>query len=230
MSDAVWRTASEPSFSPPGPAAGPAPAPGGSPIYFHSTPRQAGEGTSEEWKIHAATLAGGRWIHERLPAPVSSGGRECCVAPAGPGVFYFSSDREGAWEIFRARAEGPERWSVERLPAGVNASKSGQWPSQVTPDERRLLFSSIRSEGLGGDDVYAAFRCGGTWTTPRLLPAPVNSPGYEDGARSSPDGRRLFWSSTRPLPTGDRSSNVYTIEVGDLLSPPDTPSCRLDPR
>jgi Tol biopolymer transport system component len=47
----------------------------------------------------------------------------------------------------------------------------------------------------------------------------VNTAAYEDGARLSSDGRRLFFSSTRPLP-GDESANVYSIDIGDLLDPP----------
>ena len=83
----------------------------------------------------------------------------------------------------------------------------------------KLLFSSIRPGGPGGDDVYVAFRAAESWSNPRALPAPVNTRAYEDSARVSTDGRHLFWSSNRPLPSGDRSANAYRIPVGRLLDP-----------
>jgi hypothetical protein len=85
------------------------------------------------------------------------------------------------------------------------------------PGERYLLFSSIRKSGYGGDDIYVAFREGASWTPARALPPPVNTAAYEDGARVSPDGKRLIFSSTRLQP-GDESANVYEIGLGSLLT------------
>jgi hypothetical protein len=191
----------------------------GSSVTFHTTPRLPGEGTGADWKIWEAVLGDWAWTRRRLAAPLNSEARECCAAPAGGrGELYFSSDRAGPWQIFRAAGTGGS-WTVEKLPAEVNASRTGQWPSFAADGGDTLLFSAIRPDGPGGDDIYVAFRRSGRWTAARALPAPINSPAYDDGARLSPDGRLLFWSSTRPTLSGDRSSNIYAIDAGDLLRP-----------
>jgi hypothetical protein len=218
MAGGSWRVLGPADFAPATPAAGAVPF-GDSRVLFHSTPATPGEGTGADWKIAEAVRVSGGWERRPLPAPVASKGRECCVATAGARAFYFSSDREGSWEIYRAESAGAGAWTVKKLPPEINASRAGQWPSQAGPGESHLLFSSIRKTGSGGDDIYVAFRDGSGWTPARLLPAPVNTAAYEDGARLSSDGRRLFFSSTRPLP-GDESANVYSIDIGDLLDPP----------
>jgi hypothetical protein len=189
-------------------------------VTFHTTPRLPGEGSGGDWKIWEAVLGDWAWTRRRLAAPLNSDARECCAAPAGGREqIYFSSDRAGLWQIFRASGNAGGSWSVEKLPAEVNASRIGQWPSFAGDGGDTLLFSAIRADGPGGDDVYVAFRRNARWTPARALPAPINSPAYDDGARLSPDGKLLFWSSTRPTSAGDRSSNIYTIEVGELLRP-----------
>lgn len=216
--EAAWRVNGRSAFASPPPASGGSPAEDGSIVYYHSTPKLPGDGAASEWKIWEAVRSGAGWSRRRLPAPVNTEARECCVAALSREVFSFASDRDGVWEIFRA-ARLAGGWAVEKLPPEINASRSGQWPSQVGPGERFLLFSSIREGGPGGDDVYVAFRRSGSWSAPRALPAPVNSPAFEDNARVSADGRYLFWSSNRPRRSGDRSANVYRIPIGHLLDP-----------
>jgi len=41
------------------------------------------------------------------------------------------------------------------------------------------------------------YNCRGRWTRPRNLGEPINSSGWEFGARPSPDGRYLFFTSNR---------------------------------
>jgi hypothetical protein len=213
-----WRIVGPAEFAPATPSAGAVPASGQRPILFHSTPAAPGAGTGADWKIWQARRSAAGWERKPLPAPVNTSGRECCVAAGGTdGAFYFSSDRDGAWEIFRAVPAASGAWTVEKLPSQINASPHGQWPSMSGPGERYLLFSSIRKSGYGGDDIYVAFREGASWTPARALPPPVNTAAYEDGARVSPDGKRLIFSSTRLQP-GDESANVYEIGLGSLLT------------
>ena len=69
----------------------------------------------------------------------------------------------------------------------------------MAPDESYLIFGSLpREGGLGGVDYLISFRNpDGTWTRAVNMGAAVNSPAGEWSASLSPDGRYLFFQSTR---------------------------------
>jgi hypothetical protein len=170
-------------------------------------------GSKDFGDIALARRSGNRWApSERIPEPVSTDKSECCTAPVGTeGSFYFSSDRDGTWDVFFAR-KAKSGYAVEKLPGAIN-SEFGEWPSHAEPNGKFLLFSSIRKGGKGGDDIYISYFRAGKWTPAELLPAPVNSEAYEDGAMLSPDHRLFIWSSRRKMPDGDTSSNIYSLPV-----------------
>jgi WD40-like Beta Propeller Repeat len=150
-----------------------------------------------------------------LPYPVNSDASECCSVPLTDGHFLFSSDRSGDWSIYEATIT-QDGYDVRPLAGDVN-SAHGEWPSYVSPDGRLLLFSSIRSEGIGGDDIYVSQRTPDGWAPPCLLPSPVNQAGYEDGA--SIVGTRLIWSSrTREGQSGHTTSRVFSLSAQIALS------------
>ena len=176
---------------------GPSLSPDGSRLYFHSNRVTGLEGVADEWNLFVADRAADGWSAPRaLPAPFNTPKSECCLAPAPDGSLYFASDRHGSWDIWHARLEG-DAWKLDKLPEGINTSYM-EWPSSVdvvrTADGavERLLFSSIRRGGIGGDDLYVAFRVGGAWLEPRSLGTVVNTPGYEDSPRLAPDDGLIF--------------------------------------
>jgi hypothetical protein len=73
----------------------------------------------------------------------------------------------------------------------------------LSADERFLVFSSTRAEGLGGRDIYYARRDDPTapFSQPRLLPI-VNGP-FEDWEACITEAGELFFSSDRPGGMGD---------------------------
>lgn len=148
----------------------------------------------------------------RLPEPVNSPASECCSVVLPDGNFLFSSDRGGDWSIYQAVIV-PDGYEVRPLAGSVN-SEHGEWPSYVSPDGTLLLFSSIRPDGIGGDDIYVSQLGREGWNLPCLLPEPVNRDGYEDGA-SIVNGQ-LIWSA-RP-PEAGALSQIYTWPAHLALS------------
>lgn len=84
----------------------------------------------------------------------------------------------------------------------------------VTPDESCLLYSSSRSDSIGGSiDLYVAFRRPqGGWDRPRHLGPQVNTAANERFPSLSPDGKYLFF--LRNEPRGD--SSYYWIDAAVL--------------
>ncbi len=67
----------------------------------------------------------------------------------------------------------------------------------LSQDSKTLYFVSNRSGGLGGLDIYkSSLDDEGEWGNPVNLGKPVNTPYHEHTPFLSPDGKKLFFSST----------------------------------
>jgi hypothetical protein len=176
-------------------------------FYFTSRRPIASPGPADQWNLWRAERHADGWAAPQpLPAPVNTEKAECCIRALANGTLYFASDRAGSWDIYRAVLRNGS-YEVTRLGDAVN-SPYQEWPSYVDPEERLLLFSSIRPTGLGSDDIYVALREDGDWKPAQLLGYPLNSPAFDDGAILGPGQEQLFFSSRRGL---DGSSNILEL-------------------
>jgi outer membrane protein OmpA-like peptidoglycan-associated protein len=89
-----------------------------------------------------------------------------------------------------------------------------------TADGRILYFTACnRRDGKGMCDLYQSSWTNGTWSVPTNLGAPVNTRFSEKHPTISADGRRLYFTSTRPGGLGSYDIWVST-KVGDSWSDP----------
>ncbi|MBC7895635.1 MAG: PD40 domain-containing protein, partial [Cytophagaceae bacterium] len=114
-----------------------------------------------------------------LPAPINTPAMECCASGEQAGWLYFSSNRDGSWDVFRARHDGTGWGAPEKLPEGINTT-ADEWPGSVEANGRFLLFSSIRAGGAGADDIYIACASGDGWKAPVMLGDSINTAAFED--------------------------------------------------
>lgn len=185
-------------------------------VLFTSQRPTLNKEISDAWNIWMAKRSKGEWTTPQImPAPINSNKSDCCAVVVGNNVIYFSSDRDGSWDIYRAAANRKGEFEITKLDSSVNSS-GGEWPSFVDSRERFMLFSSIRPGGLGGDDVYISYRRNGRWSQAENLGAMVNTDAFEDSAVISPDGRYFFWSSMRSIGGGKANSNIYQIDLSAL--------------
>jgi Tol biopolymer transport system component len=152
------------------------------------------------------------WSEPRNPgAPVNSAQSEWHPSMTARGTLYFGSSRPGGLgltDLYRATSGGGE-WHVENLGAPVN-SASDEYEPLIAPDESYLVFMAYRPDSLGGSDLYVSLRRGEAWSEPRNLGPAVNSAAIEMSPERSPDGRYLFFSSSRPRNTAVRTRGVAT--------------------
>ncbi|MBC7861736.1 MAG: PD40 domain-containing protein [Bacteroidia bacterium] len=84
----------------------------------------------------------------------------------------------------------------ERLPAMINVADSYEPHATMSPDGKMLVFSSNKTGGIGGLDLYMSkLQADGSWGEPENLSTNVNTPENEDGAYFSHDGKQLYFSS-----------------------------------
>lgn len=64
----------------------------------------------------------------------------------------------------------------------------------IDPDERFMIFSSIRPGGFGSGNLYITYNEDRSWSEPVNLGPPVNTDDYEYTPMLSADGEVLYFS------------------------------------
>ena len=90
-----------------------------------------------------------------------------------------------------------DKWS-EVKDFSKNISKRDSWESQptVSPDGKKIIFSSDRKGGYGKTDLYEIIFQDGKWSNPRNIGPIINSNKHEKSPYLHTDGKTLFFSST----------------------------------
>jgi len=116
------------------------------------------------------------------------------------GNIYSSEFNEGAW--------GP----VTKLNDNIN-TKYWESHATVSPDGKRLFFSSNRKGGYGGLDLYVSeIDSTGGWGVPKNLGPVINTVYHEDTPFMTEDGKTLFFSSRGHFNMGGYDI-FYTTEL-----------------
>lgn len=204
-SDGTWRTPWKPHFAESWSNADPHIAPDGQTVFFVSNrpgPGQTGPQTTYDVWI-AVRQPDGEWSDARpLPPPVSAPGvDEFSPAVAANGDLYFGSERpggRGGFDLWVSRDVGGVYQDPENLGDSVNTTADEVEP-WIAPDQGYLIFSGKgRADSVGRYDLYVSRSLHGAWQRPVLLGHGVNAAASDFNQSVSPDGRWLYFSSTRP--------------------------------
>lgn len=113
--------------------------------------------------------------------------------------------------VSRKRPDG--QWSESEPLTELNTDANEKSPF-LHPDGKTLYFSSDRTPGGGGYDIwYSRMGPEGKWGTPVNVGAPLNTTGDEHGLVVAADGRQAYLGSRR---TGTKGLDI----LGLLLPPP----------
>lgn len=174
--------------------------PRGGRLVFSSQRPLPGETEAGDWNLWSVELTSSGWGSPWPIEGVNQDGDEFYPAIGSTGAIYFTAERAGGVggeDIFRAAWANGVYGAATPLGSGVN-SPEGEFNAYVAPDERLIIFSSARADGLGGGDLYLSRRGDdGRWLPARSLGPRINSPALDYCPFVSPDGRVLFFSSFR---------------------------------
>jgi outer membrane protein OmpA-like peptidoglycan-associated protein len=129
--------------------------------------------------------------------------------------FYFSSARPGGLggsDLYRCRWDASRGgWSsAEDLGAPVN-SEYDEDGAFLTADGSTLYFASEGHSSMGGYDLFSSTCTNGSWTAPKNLGWPVNSPGDDRDLVLAPDAGSGYFSSDRA--GGSGRSDIYRVDL-----------------
>lgn len=173
----------------------------GKTLYFSSR-REVPDGYTKGQgiRIWSVQRKGDEWGTATPIDTTVSKGDDYAHSITSDGTFYFSVRRQGGreFDIVYSRKRGGKYQKPEKLPYNINTTKYEDGPF-IAPDESYLIFESDRLQGIDGSiDLYITFRnSNGQWTTPKNMGSKLNSGFAERFARVSPDGKYLFFGSTR---------------------------------
>lgn len=126
------------------------------------------------------------------------------------GVSQKNSKGTTGLKIYEAN-RGPNEWqNVKELP--FNSDEFNCAHPALSPDGRKLYFSSDMPGGLGSSDLWVVEKSGDGWSAPMNLGPEINSAG-RDGFPFVHETGTLFFASDRSGGLGN--TDIYFVDLGE---------------
>lgn len=119
--------------------------------------------------------------------------------------FSKRKDKALCYSIWASKKQEDGTWGVaEKLPAPINGDCEKS--PRIMADNRTLIFSSVRKDGVGGFDLYQSFQeDDGSWSTPINLEY-INTEEDDQFASVSAAGDLMYYYT---------SGDIYTVTIPD---------------
>ncbi|WBY08762.1 hypothetical protein PIB19_04800 [Sphingomonas sp. 7/4-4] len=183
--------------------------PDGKTALWFSRDRPGGPGGYDIW---VSRRSNGMWA-PATPVSFNAGGRDFDPAFSADGRFvYFCSDRPGGSggdDIYRVAVRGEGFGAPVNLGPTVN-SAGKEFAPMLSPDGNTLLFSSDRSGGAGGHDLFTARRSRDGFASARRVPGALNTAANEFDATFLRDGKTIVFARAMDFRT-DRVDLLFAV-------------------
>lgn len=170
--------------------------PDGRTALWFSRDRPGGAGGYDIWM---SRRTGERWS-AATPVSFNSTTRDFDPAFSPDGRFvYFCSDRAGSVggdDIYRVAVTTQGFGAVEHLSSAVN-SVGNEFAPMLSPDQTQLLFSSDRTGGKGGHDLFSAAHRAGKFELAQRLPGEINTVANEFDATFLSDSETIVFARAK---------------------------------
>ncbi len=173
--------------------------------------------------LYWAKRIGDRWSRPRnFGAPVNTNAWESQPTMAADGMtVYFASSRSGGFggmDIWKTTMTAEGEFSIpENLGPAINTPGDDAAPF-IHSDGRTLYFASNGRVGMGGYDLYyATLQPDGSWSEPRNMGYPINSPADEINIFINASGTMAYISSDKD--GGYGGLDLYSFVLDDALRP-----------
>lgn len=165
--------------------------------------------------------------HEAKPVPgsVNTAAHDAVtsISPDGKQIFLYKNDvndkMSRGGDVFVSKINNGKWKTPEQFGKPV-ASSFWEGGACISPDGKRLFFTSERKGGLGGSDIWMVEKITKKeWGKPVNLGAPINTPYDEGGMFLAPDGKTLFFCSNGPNSMGSYDIFKTVLDKGKFSEP-----------
>lgn len=145
----------------------------------------------------------GRAVNIGPPINNGSDNAICSISPDGQTIYLINIYQPNGSMIFGLSRSTRTRdgWSrpvecVIRDNYGLPQDDNILTEYAIAPDERTLIISVRRREGLGGKDLFVSFlQPDNTWSAPKLMGNVVNTADFEGAPFIAADNKTLYFTS-----------------------------------
>lgn len=172
--------------------------------------------------IYMSNFEGGEWKSPKnIGSPINDDDHDACIgiSPDAQRLFIYRSKsaRAASGNILMSTLDGNQWRKPKKLGSNINSKKGWESSMCLTPDGKRLYFSSDRPGGFGGVDIYfSELNSEGEWGTPINVGSPINTPDNEDAPFMHFDGKTLFFSSDGHKTIGGYDIFTSTYQADSL--------------
>ena len=213
--DTQWSLPKVASFSGEYNEGSPFVSPDGNRLFFSSQrPKAGSQIPPKDFDIWMVEKIGATWGNpQNIGSAVNTEKDEMTPSAAANGNLYFHGDYGAGNDIYCAKFENGRYAKPVRLGNAINTDHV-EADAFAAPDESYILFSSWdREGGFGSGDIYVSFRNkDGSWEEAKNLGPEINSPAEENWPSVSPDGKFIFFTSTKRNGLPD----IYWVESSIL--------------
>lgn len=193
---------------------------GGNRLYFSSKRRST---SYDIWYVEREN--GGKWSEPiTVGSPINTSENEFYPSVVNDGSLYYTANYdggEGGEDIWYSQlVEG-----VYQIPVPVEnvSTNFDEFNAFIDPEEQYIYFGSYgRADGMGGGDIYLSTKLeDGSWSKGENLGGEINSADLDYCPFVSPDGKFLFFTSTRRVQAANKSQNPFDINAvaNSFMSP-----------
>lgn len=157
-----------------------------------------------------------RALPAELPSFINTEGVECGASMTADGnTLFFASNKKGGYggmDIYVVRRELDGSWGEpQNLGPTINSPYDDNYPN-ISADGKEIYFASKGHDGIGGYDIFTSSMLddGRTWTNPRPLDYPINTPLDDISISFAPDRRSAYLAAKRKEGIG--GLDIYRVE------------------
>lgn len=205
----IWTEPIIPIFSGNYDAGNPTFSPDGNRIYFQSNRpvKNRKSGITDIWYVERTETGWSKPVH--LDSNINSTQREAQATISTYKTLYFLSyykDAKPPYGLYYSEFKNGSYQTKKLMDKKFN-TQYPDWTPYIAPDESYFIFCSFRPGGIGSGDLYISFKQdNGQWGQIKNMGNKINTPGNERFPVVTPDGKYLFFNSTKRIPGADKNS------------------------
>ena len=137
-----------------------------------------------------------------------------CISTDGHNLFYTVCNRKGVMgtcDVFFSQKKG-DKWTPSKSFPAINTNAWESQPS-MSADGKIIYFSSDRSGGLGGRDIWYVTFDNGRWSEAKNVGKPINTAADEQTPFIHPDGVTMYFTSAGHPGMG--GTDIYMSRLQD---------------